>query len=770
MAPHAFRVGDWTVQSDLDRLERDGRVIHLRPKTMLVLVELAGRPGEVVTREDLQRRVWADVHVSEENLSHCIAEIRSALGDDPKTPAYIETVAKHGYRLIAPVGPVPSPAPLPVVLTAGPFRDLPARRIRIAALLIGVAAVVAVSGALILRRPAAPTGGGTHEVVLADWGNRTGDPVFDETLRQALAVVLSDAPYIRVVSRERTALALRLLRRAPGDRLDADLARQVCRRIGADLVAAGDVASMGGEFVVHLEVTPCSSMTPLMRAQATARGKNQVLDAVGQVAGQLRRHLAGTPADDRAAGRSVEDVTTSNLDALRAFSLANDALAERKIAEALGLFTHAIELDPEFALAHSRLGSALAALREWTRANQHRKRAMDLSASLTERECLYVQAAYKLGIGRATEAEDRLKTWVKLYPGDRVPLTWLAVAHVNRGEVAEALSWGEAAVKVDASPESLLNLAAVHLSAGRVADARAITEGLNEPGIRYLLAVLERDEPEMTRQCALVASGSVEELDMCARQAQAAMAVGHCSAARALTGRAESIGLQLGLFELTSQVLATQALWEAEAGDPRLGVDMARAALSMHDNPSTRALAVLAFTRAGALDRARARLRGIEQATAALDPIIAAGCQRKLAAALALAAGRPAEALEQLKDLTPYENGGVVNHVALRGDLAELGVFHLRGLAHLALGHGAEAAAEFRRIIARRGASPLSPYVAMAPLNLGRACALSGDARAARAAYDVFLKQWASADRDARLVAEARLEYAGIAGAAAGNR
>jgi hypothetical protein len=190
----------------------------------------------------------------------------------------------------------------------------------------------------------------------------------------------------------------------------------------------------------------------------------------------------------------------------------------------------------------------------------------------------------------------------------------------------------------------------------------------------------------------------------------------------------------------------------------------------MTDNGTTRALAVLAFAAAGSRDRARALLTRTAGLQAATDPAISAGCRRKLQAAVALADHRPTQALEALAGLDPYEDGGVVSHVALRGDLAELAVHHLRGMALLALGRGEAAAAEFRAVIDRRGVSPLSPYVAMAPLNLGRAYARAGDARAARAAYDVFLKQCAGADREARLVAEARLEYAGIAGAAPGNR
>ena len=770
MEPHGFRVGDWKVQPDLDRLERDGHAIRLRPKSMAVLVELAGRPGAVVSREDLQRRVWADVHVSEENLSHCIAEIRGALGDDAKQPAYVETVARHGYRLIAPVVRQTAPDGFDAGAAPPPVHGGRAWWTVPRAVIAGGVALAAVALTVSGHTERRPAAAGALVVVMADWENRTGDPVFDRTLRQGLGVALAESGAIRVVPDDRMSHALRLMRAPPETLVVGDVARQVCRRLGADLVAAGEVANLGPQFIVVVELTGCASATPLARVQERAEGREGVLSALDRASAAIRGRLGAMPAGERSTTRSIDEVTTSNLEALRAFTLANDALADRRTAEAIALFGHALELDPDFALAHSRLGSTLAALREWTRANEHRRRAVELAKGLTGRERLYVQAAYDLGTGRVASAEATLSAWARLHPDDRVPLNWLAISHLNRGERAEALAWALAAVKADPAPDTVRTLASVYLNAGRIADAKALVAGLDDPGLQYLVAFLDGDAAEMARQREAVAAGSVDELDMRAREAQAAMAGGRVREARELVGRAEALGLKLGLLELTAQVLATHAVWEAEVGDHALAVDMARAALSMADNGTTRALAVLAFSAAGSTARARdmlARIKGLPPAT---DPVVSAGSLRKLQAATALAEHRPAHALEALASLRPYEGGGVVSHVALRGDLAELGVHHLRGIALLALGRGEAAATEFQAILDQRGVSPLSPYAAMAPLNLGRAHARAGDARAAMAAYEVFLKRWAGADRDARLLAEARLEYERLGRANAGSR
>jgi tetratricopeptide (TPR) repeat protein len=200
-------------------------------------------------------------------------------------------------------------------------------------------------------------------------------------------------------------------------------------------------------------------------------------------------------------------------------------------------------------------------------------------------------------------------------------------------------------------------------------------------------------------------------------------------------------------------------VWEAELGDGPLGIAWAQASLSLDENPSTAALAVLAFARARTVPRADALLQRLSAAETNVDAVVVTGMRHKLRAAVNLARGRPDLAVEDLVGLGSYEVGGVANMVALRGDLAELGVFHLRGLAFLSLKQGKKAAAEFQKILDNQHISPLSPYVALAPLHLGRALGLAGDLQAARAAYEQFLDRWRDADAEVRLVSQATREY-----------
>jgi DNA-binding winged helix-turn-helix (wHTH) protein/tetratricopeptide (TPR) repeat protein len=778
MAQSGFRVGGWLVQPSLDRLQLAHRTVHLRPKTMQVLVALAEHPGEVVTREYLYSRIWADVHVSAEGLNHCIAELRAAFGDAVHSPQFVETVAKHGYRLVAPVDLVEQPAssePPPVPADQAPrpssAPSRPARQVRlrwavalgtpvIAVVLLVLTAVVGVSHRDEARSPV------QLNVLLADWKNGTGDAAFAVTLRHALAIRLGESPVVRVLPSERVASALQWMRRPVTTPVVDATARDVCTRLGGDVVIDSEITGLGTRFVIMLEARGCGGDRQVLPVRVEAKNREAVLAAVDRAAAGLLEQLRYVRPRNAAQPRPDEEVTTAEPEALWVYWKAGEALARRSVGDAIRLYEHAVEIDPNFALAHSRLATTLASIREWKHANEHRDRALAGLNGLTEREQLYVKAAHELGHGRYGEAESQLTTWSLLYPEDRVPLGWLAIGCVNRGERARALHWNESAAKADSAPVALSTLAAVELSLGRLNEADAIATRASDSGLLFVLAFLRRDGSAMQQLANSVTADSFEELDMRARQAQAAAAAGHLREARMLVGDAEKIGLQLGLRELTAQVLATQAVWESELSEGRLGADWALASLSLDDNSTTEALAVLVFARAGATGRAEELLKQIPAPDPTVDLAVVMGSKKKLRAAIDLARGRNDLALEDLNALGNYEYGGAVNLIALRGDIAELGVFHLRGLAFLALGQGEKAAAEFQRIIDNQSISPLSPYAALAPLNLARALTLAGKRPEALNAYEQFLRRWQGADAEVGLVAKASREYAALAATA----
>jgi eukaryotic-like serine/threonine-protein kinase len=766
MAQDDFRVGGWLARPSLDRLELADQSVHLRPKTMQVLVALARHPGEVVSREDLYGTVWAGVHVSNEGLNHCIAELRAAFGDEAHAPRFVQTVAKHGYRLVAPVGPAAIDPPQDPI---SPESALVARdsRTRLGKLrrtvslgLPLVAIAVLFLSALFGTKATVPAHGAPRlTVLLADWKGEPNDRAFNLALRQTLAMRLSQSSSVRLLSRESVASALNLMRRPATTPIVDATAQEVCDRLGGDVVIDSEVTGLGKKFVITLAATGCGGGREAPPIRRDANGREQILTTVDRAAAELLDQLQYARPRNAAQPRPDEEVTTAKPEALRVYSLASDELSQKGVWETISLYEHAVSIDPDFALAHSRLATILGSIREWKHANEHRERALDGLKGLTEREQLYVKASHELGHGRFGEAEAELTTWTWIYPHDRVPLDWLAVGCMNRGERARALGWTASAVAAAPPRTQLSSLAALELSLGRVAEAETIAKRSPERGLLFVLAFLRRDAAGMKQQAEAVAAGSFEELDMRARQAQAAAAVGNLHDARQFVGDAERIGLRMGLKELTSQIFATQAAWEAELGNGPLATGWATASLSLDDNPTTEALAVLACARLAAVPRAEDLLRRFTAADSTVDPAILAGSQRKLHAAVELARGRPDAAIENLAGLASYEYGGAVNLVALRGDVAELGVFHLRGLAFLALGQGGKAAAEFQKIIDNRCISPLSPYAALAPLNLGRARALEGDLPAALQAYAQFCDCWRGADADVKLAVQARREY-----------
>lgn len=762
MARDDFHVGGWLVQPSLDRLQSAERTLHLRPKTMQVLVVLAEHGGEVVSREHLYCTVWPDVHVSEEGLNHCIAELRAAFGDDARAPKFVETLAKHGYRLVAVVRPADKLPARDELLPAASPPDRPAiwRRWPTSwAILVVGTVVLALAAAVVIRSRGHTPVRGRLTVLLADWKNQTGDPVFDATLNRALGIRIGESPSIRLLSRERVASALQLMRQPPDTPVAGKTAQAVCQRLGGDMVIDGEIASLGKKFVIMLGAVGCGGGRDVAPVRVEANGREDVLRALDRAASSLRERLGYALPPDSKPFRLIEEVTTANLDALRAYSLASDALDRRSVWEAVSLYEHALAIDPDFALAHSRLATTLASIREWKHAGEHRDRALALLKGLTEREQLYVKASHALGHGQFGEAEAHLTTWSQIYPEDRVPLGWLAVGCLNRGDRARALAWAEAATKAGPAPVALASLATAEFSLGQLTAAEAIATRASDRGLLYVLAFVRDDAAAMKQLGDSTAAGSFEELDMRARQAQAAAAVGKIREARQLVGQAEQDGLRMGLRELTAQILATQAIWETELGDELLGTEWAKASLSLDDNPATEALAVLTFARARAIPRAEAMLQRMYGPGTTVDPDVVTGARRKLRAAVDLARGRPDLALDGLAGLGNYEYGSAVNLVALRGDVAELGVFHLRGRAFLSMGQGERAAAEFQRIIDNQTISPLSPYRALAPLNLGRAYGLAGNRTAARQAYERFLERWRGADPEVRLVAQAKREY-----------
>src|SRR6185369_5644523 len=368
-----------------------GKPISLAPKAFEILIILIKSNGRLLTKDELMQKVWPDTFVEDANLTINISALRKLLGDSTGGQQYIETVPKLGYRFLAPVTelhngskgsePIHSPEiPSTVRTSAWP------RRIALPTALLLVTIMVVV---LLSTRPAKLTDKDT--VVLADFANSTGDPVFDGALRQGLASQLEQSPFLNLLSEERIAQTLLFMSQPQDAHLSHQLGLEVCQRTASTAVLDAAIAQVGTRYLLTLKAINCSNGDSLGSAEEQAADKDHVLDALGKVASKMRSQLGESLASVQKYDAPPESVTTPSLEALKAYSLAYQAMvAKSDYVGAIPLFQRAISFDPKFAMAYARMGTSYADLNETVRSAESVRRAYELRERVSEREKFYL--------------------------------------------------------------------------------------------------------------------------------------------------------------------------------------------------------------------------------------------------------------------------------------------------------------------------------------------------------------------------------------------
>jgi hypothetical protein len=252
---------------------------------------------------------------------------------------------------------------------------------------------------------------------LADFANTTGDPIFDGTLKEALAVKLDESPYLNIVSGDRVQHTLRQMGRRPDERLTAAVSREICERQAIKAMVTGSIASLGSQYVITLMAVDCQNGEAIARAQANAAKKDEVLSALGAATTRLRKKLGESLASIQRFDSPLDDVTTASLEALKAYSVACALRAAGKSRVAVAQLKHAIDLDPDFAMAHQGLGNAYGDLCETALANQSFSRAYECRGRVTEHERLHIAATYHVRVtGDLAQQFDALAVYRQTYP------------------------------------------------------------------------------------------------------------------------------------------------------------------------------------------------------------------------------------------------------------------------------------------------------------------------------------------------------------------
>ncbi len=602
-------------------------------------------------------------------------------------------------------------------------------------------------------------------VVLADFANSTGDPVFDNTLKQGLAVSLRQSPFLNILSDSKVAATLSMMTRPPNTQLTSDVAREVCQRAHAKAYIGGSISTLGKEYVLGLRAASCETGDVLAEEQATADRKEEVLSALGKAAAKLREELGESLASVAKYNTPLAQATTSSLQALKQYSEGARVQHEQGDAAAIPYVKRAIELDPNFALAYASLGGNYSNLNQASLARENFQKAYELRDRVTQRERFFIEAFYYGYVtGEIDKAIQTYTEWARIYSADYV-------AHGNLGDSYNLLGQYEKAAKETSAslriqPDDAIaygNLANDYLALDRIKDAKdALDEAgrrnLDTPDLhldRYHLAFLQGDLHAMQEQ-SLWATGKPEAEDgQLSDDSDTEAYYGRLRKARELTQQAVESAKRNGSTDTVALWQVNEALREAEFGNTALARKAAADAMSLSSKPDIELLAALALARSGNTVQSSA-LADKVAAEFDRDTMIQAYWLPTIRAAIAIDRGDPQKAVELLSMASEYELGEPVQWPS-HGTLYPV---YVRGEAYLRAGDGVQAAAEFQKMIDRRGIVANFPLGALAHLQLGRAYALQGDTAKAKIAYQDFLTLWKDADLEIPMLKEAKAEYA----------
>jgi eukaryotic-like serine/threonine-protein kinase len=780
---HLLEFGPFRIDPEKRLLLRDELPIPLSPKAFDLLLVLAQRGDQVVVKDELMKLLWPDTFVEESNLAQHIFQLRKALGERAQDSAYIVTLPGRGYRFAQKVRSIPAAVPIPeaglekeenfVVRAHSRSRMLieeSSELVRITPagswnkeILVAALAIVATAAVAYFLTHRAPRLTTKDTVVLADFANRTGDPVFDGTLRQGLLAQLQQSPFLNLPPDPRVAQTLALMTKPKDAQLTPEVAREVCQRTASSAVLDGSIAQIGTRYLLTLNATNCSTAEALSSAVAQAADKNHVLDALGKIASETRRKLGESLASVQKYDVAPESVTTPSLEAMQAYSLGRRAENLNRSAEAVSLYQRAVSLDPNFATAYVGLGVDYFNHDESSQAADSIRKAYQLRERVSERERLAVEALYyALVLGDCEAARKSLVLATRVYPRQSSGFTNLGGMESCLGDYEQGLAAHLEAMKLTpGAAMSYSNLFIAYLFLNRLDEAKAIArqaesrklDSLSLHDNLYLVEFLRHDAGGMRREAAEAMKKSDSDDLMLSYESDTAAYGGHFAQARELTRRAEEAALRGGHKGTAPAYEAEAAVREALAGNLDLAKRQAKDALALSDGPAVETLSAEALAMARASADVARLVDDLGKRYPENTPV-QYNSLPVIRASIALERGEPEKAIEALAAATPYELGQTGQEVSV-----VLFPIYVRGEAYLAAKQGAAAAAEFEKIFDHPGLVQNELIGALAHLQLGRANVLLHDSTRAKMEYQNFLTLWRTADPDIPILKQAKVEY-----------
>ena len=631
------------------------------------------------------------------------------------------------------------------------------KRHKIAAAVVALLLVAATVSAVYLYKRNSKPLTNRDTVLLTDFVNTTGEPVFDSTLKQALEVHLGQTPFLNVFPEERVRETLRFMGRSPDDRITRAVGREICQRQSIKAMLTGTIASIGSHYVITLEAINTRSGDPIAREQVEAESKEKVLSSLGTAVVNLRKRLGESLSSIQKYDVPIEQATTSSLEALQAFAMGNEERAKGRGRESLVLYQRAVELDQNFAMAYARIGvhyvnqSQVEAGKEWF------EKAYELRDRVSERERLYLEEKYYSFVtSEIDKAIETLQTWARLYPDDFTPHNNLSINYKFLGRYEEALTEAREAVRLSPNSASAWeNLIGSFVGLGRFDEAEQATrdaQKINPDTLsvhfnNYLFAFFRRDQAAMDRELQW-ARGKPDEAAFITHQAGTAVYFGKLKRSEELHRRAVEMYRSQNRSENASNELLLLATEFLLVGKCQQAKDSAKASLSLFRKQLSLANAAIIYAGCDDAGHAESLLdeaRDLQPKNTIISSIVAPVVR----AAIEKSRGNAVEAMMILESLRSYDRGRGIG----------LGTVYMRAHLYLQQGMGSEAAAEFKKIVDSPGIDYFSPVHALAHLGLGRAASVNGDTAGARKAYQDFFALWKDADQDLPVLVQARKEY-----------
>ena len=597
-------------------------------------------------------------------------------------------------------------------------------------------------------------------IVLSDFANSTGDPVFDDTLKTALSVSLRQSPFLNVLTDSQVAKTLQQMTQPAGTRLTPELARELCQRAGSKAYLAGAIGRLGSEYVVGLKAVSCKNGNTLAEEQVTAESKEKVLDSLGGAAAKLRAELGESLATVQKFDAPLEQATTFSLDALNAYGLALSTWDKKGDRDSLPIFKKAIELDPNFAMAYSALATINHNLGDSELARENATKAYELRDRVTEAEREAIEARYYSYVtGDLEKAAEVYAVAIQNYPESAGAYNHLANDEGELGRYEQSVQNFRKALLLDPSRASTYsNLAVGLLALNQVEEASAVLAEGDKRGLQtdtllqahYWIAFLRNDEKEMERLVQRSSDLPGAQAILLSEQSNTAAYHGHFEKAREFSRAAENLMERDANKELAASYLVQAALRESEVGEFARAQQYISQAQKLSHGQDVATLSAVALVQIGSVNQAEALCHELDKQWPE-DTIVQKYWLPAIRAEIDLRQARPSKAIDDLGVATPLEFANPV---------PPLYPAYVRAQAYLAMGNDPRAATEFRKLTDRPGLVLNYPLGALAHLGLARAYKSTGDLQNSRQAYLDFLSLWKDADPDIPILKEAKVEYA----------